>query len=161
LEVLDFDESQIQEFVNNWFKSDPSKAKGLQQELEKNLRMKTLAGNPLILSLMAIVYQRELELPERRSELYQHCVEVLLEEWDSEPDRGIQRLNQFTPTQMQNLLIEVAWYFHQQGKGYFREAELLRQLPSFLSSSDINIQQQKKAILKEITGSSSLLKEAA
>jgi HEAT repeat protein len=62
---------------------------------------------------------------------------------------------------MQNLLIEVAWYFHQQGKGYFREAELLRQLPSFLSSSDINIQQQKKAILKEITGSSSLLKEAA
>jgi hypothetical protein len=161
LEVLDFDESQIQKFVNNWFKSDPSKAKELQQELEKNLRMKTLAGNPLILSLMAIVYERELKLPERRSELYQHCVEVLLEEWDSEPNRGIQRLNQFTPTQMQNLLIEVAWYFHLQGKGYFREAELLRQLLSFLSSSDINIQQQKKAILKEITGSSSLLKEAA
>ncbi|HEY9798338.1 MAG TPA: NACHT domain-containing protein [Leptolyngbyaceae cyanobacterium] len=162
LEVLDFDESQIQEFVNNWFKSDPSKAKGLQQELEKNLRMKTLAANPLILSLMAIVYGRELKLPERRFELYQHCVEVLLEEWDSEPNRGIQRLNQFTPTQMQNLLIEVAWYFHLQGKGYFREAELLGQLPSFLSNSDINIPlQENKAILEEITGSSSLLKEAA
>ena len=166
LEVLDFDESQIQEFVNNWFNSDPSKAKGLHQELEKNLRMKTLAGNPLILSLMAIVYERELELPERRSELYQQCVEVLLEEWDSEPDRGIQRFHQFTPTQMQNLLIEVAWYYHQQGKGYFREAELLRHLPNFLSNSDINIPQQEnkqenKAILKEITGSSSLLKEVA
>jgi hypothetical protein len=47
LEVLDFDEPQIQEFVNNWFNSDPSKAKGLQQELEKNLRMNTLAANPL------------------------------------------------------------------------------------------------------------------
>jgi HEAT repeat protein len=162
LEVLDFDGTQIQEFVNNWFNSDPSKAKGLHQELEKNLRMKTLAGNPLILSLMAIVYEREMELPERRSELYQHCVEVLLEEWDSEPNRGIQRLNQFTPTQMQNLLIEVAWYFHQQGKGYFREAELLGQLPNFLSNSDINIPlQENKAILEEITGSSSLLKEAA
>jgi HEAT repeat protein len=162
LEVLDFDEPQIQEFVNNWFNSDPSKAKGLQQELEKNLRMNTLAANPLILSLMAIVYQRELKLPERRSELYQHCVEVLLEEWDSEPNRGINRFNQFTPTQMQNLLIEVAWYFHQQGKGYFREAELLRQLPKFLSNSDINIPlQDNKAILEEITGSSSLLKEAA
>ncbi len=162
LEVLDFDESQIQKFVNNWFKSDRSKAKGLQEELEKNLRMKTLAANPLIISLMAIVYGRELELPERRSELYQHCVEVLLEEWDSEPNRGIQRFNQFTPTQMQNLLIEVAWYFHQQGKGYFREAELLQQLSSFLSNSDINIPlQENKAILEEITGSSSLLKEAA
>jgi hypothetical protein len=71
LGVLDFNESQIQEFVNNWFKSDPSKAQGLLQELEKNLRMKTLAGNPLILALMAIVYERELELPERRSELLQ------------------------------------------------------------------------------------------
>jgi HEAT repeat protein len=162
LEVLDFDGTQIQEFVNNWFNSDPSKAKGLHQELEKNLRMKTLAGNPLILSLMAIVYERELKLPERRSELYKRCVKVLLEEWDSEPNRGIKRLNQFTPTQMQNLLIEVAWYFHQQGKGYFREAELLGQLPNLLSNSDINIPQpENEAILKEITGSSSLLKEAA
>jgi hypothetical protein len=39
LEVLDFNESQIQEFLNNWFKSDQSKAKGLLQKLEKNLRM--------------------------------------------------------------------------------------------------------------------------
>jgi HEAT repeat protein len=59
-------------------------------------------------------------------------------------------------------LIEVAWDFHLQGKGYFREAELLGQLPSFLSNSDINIPlQENKAILEEITGSSSLLKEAA
>jgi hypothetical protein len=69
---------QIQEFVNNWFKSDPSKAKGLQQELAKNLRMQTLAANPLILSLIAIVYQRELELPERRLSYTSRCLEVLL-----------------------------------------------------------------------------------
>ncbi|MEQ8757268.1 MAG: NACHT domain-containing protein [Coleofasciculus sp. G1-WW12-02] len=162
MEVLEFDEPDIKEFANNWFKSDPSKAEGLWQELDKNLRMKTLAGNPLILSLMAIVYGRELKLPERRSELYQHCVEVLLEEWDAEPNRDVNRLMQFTPTQMQNLLIEVAWYFHQQGTSYFREAELLRQLPRFLSNAQINISpEENKAILEEITDSSSLLKEAA
>jgi energy-coupling factor transporter ATP-binding protein EcfA2 len=162
MEVLEFDEPQIKEFAHNWFKSDPSKAEGLWQELNKNLRMKTLAGNPLILSLMAIVYGRELKLPERRSELYQHCVEVLLEEWDEEPNRGVKRLMQFTPTQMQNLLIEVAWYFHQQGTSYFREAELLRQLPSFLSNAQINISREdNKAILEGITDSSSLRKEAA
>ena len=162
MEVLEFDEHHIKEFANNWFNSDPSKAEGLWQELDKNLRMKTLAGNPLILSLMAIVYDREWKLPERRSELYQHCVEVLLEEWDAEPNRDVERFRQFTPTQMQNLLIEVAWYFHQQGISYFREAELLRQLPSFLSNAQINISpEENKAILKEITDSSSLLKEAA
>jgi HEAT repeat protein len=69
---------------------------------------------------------------------------------------------QFTPTQMQNLLIEVAWYFHQQGTSYFREADLLRQLPSFLSNAQINISpEDNKAILEEITDSSSLLKEVA
>ncbi|MFP4100910.1 NACHT domain-containing protein, partial [Coleofasciculus sp.] len=162
MEVLEFDEPDIKEFAHNWFKSDPSKAEGLWQELDKKLRMKTLAGNPLILSLMAIVYDRELKLPERRSELYHHCVEVLLKEWDAEPNRGVKRFRQFTPTQMQNLLIEVAWYFHQQGTSYFREAELLRQLPSFLSNAQINISpEENKAILEEITDSSSLLKEAA
>ncbi|MEQ9626540.1 dsDNA nuclease domain-containing protein [Coleofasciculus chthonoplastes] len=162
MEVLEFDGPDIKEFANNWFQSDPSNAEGLWQELNKNLRMKTLAGNPLILSLMAIVYGRELKLPERRSELYKHCVEVLLEEWDAEPNRDVKRFRQFKPTQMQKLLIEVAWYFHQQGTSYFREAELLRQLPRFLSNDQINISpEENQAILEEITDSSSLLKEAA
>jgi predicted NACHT family NTPase len=51
--------------------------------LSTNARLQTLATNPLLLSLIAIVYERDLELPERRAALYRRCVEVLLREWDA------------------------------------------------------------------------------
>jgi predicted NACHT family NTPase len=108
LEVLDFSWEQIQEFVNRWFDSNPTKAEGLRTELAENLRMQTLAANPLILSLIAIVYQKDLELPERRAQLYNRCLEVLLQEWDS--CRDIKRFSQFTTDRKRDLLEEVAWH---------------------------------------------------
>jgi predicted NACHT family NTPase len=70
LEVLDFSWDQIQTFLKNWFSESPAKALELRGALAGNLRMQTFAANPLMLSLIAIVYERELELPERRAQLY-------------------------------------------------------------------------------------------
>ncbi len=158
LEVLDFSWEQIQQLVNNWFKSNPAKAKGLRQALALNLRMQTLAANPLILSLIAIVYEEQLELPERRAELYNRCVEVLLREWDSH--RGIKRFSQFTADRKRDLLKEVAWHFHIDGRRYFAEAELLHLVAGFLPTIDIP-PSESKAILEEIAAQYGLLKVQA
>lgn len=40
-----------------------------------------LAGNPLLLTLMALVHHQHNELPRNRGELYQQCVEMLLKHW--------------------------------------------------------------------------------
>ncbi len=158
LEVLDFSWKQIQDFVNNWFKADTAKAQGLQQALAGNLRMQTLAANPLILALIAIVYQKDLELPERRAELHSRCLEVLLREWDTH--RNIKRCTQFTTDRKLNLLKEVAWHFHQSGKRYFPEAELLQLVADFLPA--INIPpEERQAILDEIATQYGLLKVQA
>ncbi|MBD1833280.1 NACHT domain-containing protein [Cyanobacteria bacterium FACHB-472] len=158
LEVLDFSWEQIQEFVKLRFKSNPDKAEGLRQALEKNLRMQRLAANPLILSLIAIVYQEDLELPERRAELYKRCLKVLLEEWDSH--RDIKRFSQFSTGGKRNLLKEVAWHFHKSGKRYFPEDELLELIADFLPT--ISIQpEDNKAILDEIAAQYGLLKVQA
>jgi len=160
LELLNFNWTQVQEFVKKWFESDPNKAEKLLKDLAENLRMQTLAENPLILSLIAIVYGQDLKLPQRRAELYSRCAELLLQEWDDR--RGVERFSQFNREDIQNLLIEVAWHFHCERKPYFHKDDLLQLISGFLASSNIGIPLEKnKVVLDEITGSSSLLKEAA
>jgi HEAT repeat protein/GTPase SAR1 family protein len=160
LEVLNFNWTQVQEFVKKWFESDPNKAEKLLEDLAGNLRMQTLAENPLILSLIAIVYGQDLKLPQRRAELYRRCAELLLQEWDDR--RGVERFSQFKREDIQNLLIEVAWHFHCEKKPYFHKDDLLQLISDFLASSNIGIPLEKnKVVLDKITGSSSLLKESA
>ena len=43
--------------------------------------MRELVTNPLLLTILCIVYHEERNLPTARAELYQHCVRVLLGLW--------------------------------------------------------------------------------
>ncbi|MGH3655334.1 MAG: NACHT domain-containing protein, partial [Micromonosporaceae bacterium] len=157
-DVLDFAWREVQIFVDKWFERTPARAEGLRRALATNLRMRTLAANPLLLSLIAIVYERNLELPERRAELYRRCVEVLLQEWDSH--REIRRYSDFTTDRKRDLLEEVAWHFHRRGLRYFPEDELLSVVRRFLPTIDID-PQHATAILDEIATQYGLLKVQA
>ncbi|MEU4443012.1 NACHT domain-containing protein [Actinosynnema sp. NPDC050801] len=158
LEVVDFTWEHIGQFIDNWFRARPERGRQLRQALADNLRMQTLATNPLMLSLIAIVFERELELPERRAELYNRCAEVMLREWDSH--RGIRRFSKFTTDRKRDLLQEVAWRFHLDGKRYFPQADLLDVIADYLPT--IGIQATDNAsILAEITAQYGMLKEQA
>ena len=156
--MLDFSWDQIQVFLKNWFSESPTKAEDLRGALAGNLRMQTFAANPFILSLIAIVYERELELPERRAQLYNRCAEVLLKEWDSH--REIHRFAKFTTDRKRDLLEEVAWHFHRRGLRYFPKAELLELIAGFLPTIDLP-QGTRSAILDEIAAHYGLLKVQA
>ena len=158
LEVLDFDWPEIQAFVENWFADDPAKGNNLRDALSRNLRMQTLAANPLLLSLISIVYERDLELPERRAELYNRCVEVLLKDWDAH--RDIRRFSHFTADRKRDLLEEIAWHFHRMGQRYFPSSELLSVIADFLPTIDLG-PEQAEAILNEIVAQYGLLKVQA
>lgn len=158
LEVVDFTWDQICAFIANWFDTQPDKARQLRQTLSSNLRMQTLATNPLILSLIAIVFERDLELPERRAELYKRCAEVMLREWDAH--RGIRRFSKFTTDRKRDLLQEVAWHFHRTGKRYFPKQELVELIAGYLPSIGIAAE-ESEAILDEIAAQYGLIKEQA
>ncbi|SEM10235.1 NACHT domain-containing protein [Nonomuraea pusilla] len=158
LEVLDFDDAQIKVFVTHWFESDPARAAGLTAALGRNARIRTLSANPLLLSLIAIVYESDLELPERRSELYKRTVSVLLSEWDAH--RDIRRFARFTSDRKRDLLEEIAWHFHRQGLAYFPKDELLKMIADFLPSIALD-PVDAPHILTEITEQYGLLKEQA
>jgi hypothetical protein len=158
LEVLDFDDEQIKQFITHWFESDPLRADGLTRALARSNRIHKLSSNPLLLSLIAIVYESDLELPERRSELYKRTISVLLTEWDAH--RDIRRFARFTSDRKRDLLEEVAWNFHRQGLAYFPKGELLSMIAEFLPTIAVD-SAEAPHILAEITEQYGLLKEQA
>ena len=163
LEVLDFRSEDIELFVDKWFTYHTSTEKqinaaDLKTRLKRNQRLHSLAANPLLLSLIVIVYEAQLDLPDRRSELYKQCVDVLLTKWDA--SRNIRRRREFKPEHKRQLLKEVAWYFHCQGRRYFPEDELLNIVAKFLPTIGLS-EVQNRDILEEIAFENGLIKEQA
>jgi HEAT repeat protein len=163
LEVQDFRPEDIRQFVRRWLALTGSQRRSsdvndLIARLERSPRMQALAGNPLLLSLIVLLYEDQLDLPDRRAELYRRCVETLLTRWDS--SRDVQRRSEFSPEQKLQLLEAIAWHFHARGQRYFAEDELLTEVSHFLPTIGLPAEQSQE-ILREIIGQNTLLKEQA
>ncbi|MUG99209.1 NACHT domain-containing protein [Scytonema sp. UIC 10036] len=75
VEVVNFNEGQIKTFANQWFYQRKSgKAENFIQELEKNQPIKKLATNPLILTLLCLIFEKKGEFKNNRSELYEELL---------------------------------------------------------------------------------------
>ncbi|MGD2178679.1 MAG: SUMF1/EgtB/PvdO family nonheme iron enzyme, partial [Anaerolineae bacterium] len=86
-----FDREKIEAFVEGWYKAQT--ALGRLTETEANDRtgdlqnaslsedLRELASNPMLLTSMAIIHQREVGLPRERVRLYSLAVQVLLNRW--------------------------------------------------------------------------------
>ncbi|MCP6761863.1 MAG: NACHT domain-containing protein, partial [Fischerella sp. CENA71] len=88
--LQDLEEEQIQDFINRWhelnFKDAADgerKKQRLQIGIHNSKAITELAGNPLLLTMMAIL-NRNQELPRDRGELYNQASRVLLHQWDVE-----------------------------------------------------------------------------
>ena len=92
--LQDLDSTQITDFVNRWHEvtfDDPTQAAPKRDRLQKAIRdsksIAMLAGNPLLLTMMAIL-NRNQELPRDRADLYAQASRVLLHQWDTERALG-------------------------------------------------------------------------
>jgi HEAT repeat protein len=164
LEVLDFLPEQIEQFITRWFEhyGDERRrgiAAGLITALKNQPRMATLAANPLLLSLIVLVYEGNgQQLPENRSRLYQQCVDTLLHKWDA--SRFKQRARSFSSDDQKQLLPVIAWHFHSQGLRSFPENQLLAIIANFLLMRGKDAR-QAIAVLQAIRGDDGLLREQA
>jgi formylglycine-generating enzyme required for sulfatase activity len=96
--VRDFDRNDMQRFITHWNRAveavlagednTTSRKKAQKQSavllkaIDANDRVRELAVNPLLLTVIALVQRYRAKLPERRTELYDEAVEVLLGKWD-------------------------------------------------------------------------------
>ena len=124
LEVLGFDGDDIQRFIVNWFGAGSDRAQGLKGALSQNPRMRALAANPLLLSLMAFAFERDGELPEGRAGLYRRGLELLLGTADGEILTD--------PEHKCSLLEEVALHSHLRRVLLFPEDELREVVAGYL-----------------------------
>jgi predicted NACHT family NTPase len=88
--LQDLDLKQIRAFTTAWYRAswpgNPAEAGSLNQRLlravEHSAAVAELAGNPLLLTILAIIGRRR-ELPRERRNVYEHAVSVLVEHWDA------------------------------------------------------------------------------
>jgi len=90
LMLQDLDDEQIKAFMQRWhdltFADGADKVRKqerLQKAVDDSKAIRELAGNPLLLTMMAIL-NRNQELPRDRPELYNQASRVLLHQWDVE-----------------------------------------------------------------------------
>ncbi len=87
--LQDLDEKQVETFVSRWYDlamSDrPDEAKERRERIlrsfEESSSIRQLAGNPMLLTIMAIIGKHQ-ELPRERWKLYDHAASVLIQHWD-------------------------------------------------------------------------------
>ncbi len=87
--LQDFDEEQIRDFIAKWHElaiknitDREQKRDRLQNSIDNSPAFRELAGNPLLLTMMAILNRYE-ELPRDRSTLYKDASQVLLQKWEA------------------------------------------------------------------------------
>jgi len=87
--LLDFEPAQIKTFAEGWFnlvfRDKPEEAvsryKRIETALQNSPAIRQLAGNPLLLTMIAIIAKHQ-ELPRERAKLYEHATRVLCHHWD-------------------------------------------------------------------------------
>lgn len=91
-----FDEAKIQSFVAAWYHAQVALGRMTAAKAVDNMAdlqraalardLRELAGNPMLLTTMAIIHQRQVGLPKERARLYNLAVEVLLNRWQKRKD---------------------------------------------------------------------------
>ena len=140
LDVVKLEQDDIQRFIEDWFSRGSSsrslrgsdRAWELRETVLQNPQVRALAINPLLLSLMAFVFEQDGELPEGRAGLYGRGLELLLEKWET--DRGRKRVSRFTAEHQRGLLEEVALHFYLRWLPCFSEDDLSGITASYLST---------------------------
>ncbi len=147
IEIADFDDKQIHEFANNWFKSKETKSENFIKSLKQNNRVYQLAVTPLLLTLLCLVFEESASLPRNRSESYHEGLDVLLKRWDAK--RGIHRdqiYEKLSLKRKKDLLRLIAYSTFEKEKYFFTLLEVRSVIEKYISKisdrdDDYNIPQ--------------------
>lgn len=175
VEVADFDSEQIDTFAKKWFQCSQEekkeeKAKQFMRNLEKQPRIKELATNPLLLTLLCLVFENKGEFVSRnRYELYKEAIDTLLVRWDAK--RNIDRDNFYKNLSLgekRDLLSYIALTTFEKGDYYLSNIDLvhliadyIRNFPDATKTNPEQLELDSEAVLKCIEAHHGLLVERA
>ena len=168
VEVANFQPLQISHFAQRWFSGNSRHIELFLRKVDDNLPIQELATNPLLLTLLCLVFDEYGDFPINRSELYREGLDVLLKKWDAK--RNIERHQIYKNLSMQrkeDLLAQVAYNTFNQGDYFFRQIDLesyitdyIRNLPKAHTDEE-SLQLDSEAIIKAIESQHGLFVERA
>ena len=143
--LVDFDQSEIDQFVTKWTQLIEQTAQGetalalTQAEREKaellatiqeNPGLRRLATNPLLLTILVLMKRQGITLPERRVELYEQYIQILLRQWNLARSLDRPLSSKIDTIELFRVLAPVALWMHQtvSGIGLVERREIQRKL---------------------------------
>lgn len=169
VKLADFDDTQIEQFIGNWFQSEVDKQAGTAKKCWELLQKpeyaaaKELAHTPLLLTFLCLNYDRSQNFPNNRSVLYKKALRILLEEWASEKRILRDEIYQGLSTELEeSLLSEIAYSGFETDKLFFSQREVVEPIKTFLASN-LNVPKHLdgEAVLNAIAVQQGILVERA
>lgn len=167
VQVADFNDEQVKCFVTKWFQvKAPQKIAAFFSKLEANSRINEQARNPLLLTLLCLIFEEESNLIENRAELYEKGIDLLLERWDTTRDMQRDEIYKHLSTKRkEDLLSHIAWstfgennYFFKRDRGADLIAAYIQNLPEAVNDSE-TLRIDSRKILRSIEAQHGLLME--
>ena len=84
--LSEFNDKQVGQYVNKWFAQEGKigdARRWANSFLKESASVLDLRANPLLLSLLCILYRGEGSLPRKRAEVYGQCSKLLFDKWDA------------------------------------------------------------------------------
>lgn len=170
VEVADFTDEQIEDFATRWFnaKQLSDKPREFLEQLKNYPRIKELATNPLLLTLLCLIFEDRTDFPANRSELYKEGLDVLLKKWDGK--RGIKRgevYRELSLKRKEDMLSQLAFTTFESGNYFFKQKEAENLIESYIQNlpgartDPEAIRLDSEAVLKSIEAQHGLLVERA
>lgn len=121
LKVNGFNDNQIRTYVKNWYEVEEEDVVIRNREVDDlqskvHLISNELISNPLLLSLIVILYRNNLKVPESKLDIYQSCTKTLVDKWDT--SKGIKtNLSDEIYKRKDTIFADLAfWQYTEQGK---------------------------------------------
>jgi predicted NACHT family NTPase len=161
--LQDLESEQVEDFIERWHNltyqnegERERKSERLRRAIKDSSAINQLSGNPLLLTMMAIL-NRHQELPRDRAELYNQASRILLQQWDMERalvDANIDRKT-IDYKDKQEILRRVADFMQQNKEGLagnlIDENNLENIIKDYLKSVDINdVRTVARALMEQL-----------
>ncbi|MBD2458649.1 NACHT domain-containing protein [Nostoc sp. FACHB-87] len=165
VEIAEFTDEQIEQFINNWFQSEEDikadTARQCWELLQKNESAKELARTPLLLTFICLYYDEYQSFTNNRSELYKKALDILLDKWLAE--KRVKRdplFKDFTIAIEESMLAEIAYRGFEKNRLFFTRDELIEQIQANLTKNENAPKTlNSKAVLKAIQVEQGILVE--
>ncbi|MCK5525055.1 MAG: HEAT repeat domain-containing protein, partial [Thiomargarita sp.] len=151
-EVQAFTPDDIAAFIRHWYATAyaeeyQAEASELITAIKAQERVTELATNPLLCTIIAIIYRNNRVLPNRRVELYLECCKTLLDTWERNKTEIAAQSPLIAGVDWQTkleLLMPIAYRFHEQEqKLALPEGEVVKLLAAALD--ELNLMQGSEA----------------